>query len=132
MIAHPPAAYGHSLCVLVDSMHLHTRTDMAETIEAINACKDANVKLMTALQRRFDPNFARVKKAIVDGEVGDVVQVKLCSRDPSPPPFQYVKGGGGIFKDMAVHDLDMSRFLMGTEPKVGHFFSVCMDIGWVM
>jgi myo-inositol 2-dehydrogenase / D-chiro-inositol 1-dehydrogenase len=93
-------------------------TDMAETIEAINACKEANVKLMTALQRRFDPNFARVKKAIVDGQVGDLVQVKLCSRDPSPPPFEYVKGGGGIFKDMAVHDLDMSRFLMGSEPKV--------------
>eukprot|EP00612_Vaucheria_litorea_P005146 CAMPEP_0171461340 /NCGR_PEP_ID=MMETSP0945-20130129/5828_1 /TAXON_ID=109269 /ORGANISM="Vaucheria litorea, Strain CCMP2940" /LENGTH=387 /DNA_ID=CAMNT_0011987669 /DNA_START=222 /DNA_END=1385 /DNA_ORIENTATION=+ len=92
-------------------------TDMVETIEAINTCAAANVKLMTALQRRFDPNFARVKKAIVDNEVGEVVQIKLCSRDPSPPPFQYVKGGGGIFCDMAIHDLDMSRFLMGSEPK---------------
>ncbi|KAG5185390.1 hypothetical protein JKP88DRAFT_180514 [Tribonema minus] len=92
-------------------------TDMAETIEAINACAAANVKLMTALQRRFDPNFARVRQAIEAGEVGELVQVKLCSRDPSPPPFQYVKGGGGIFCDMAVHDLDMSRFLMGSEPK---------------
>lgn len=61
---------------------------MAETIEAINACSAANVKLMTALQRRFDPNFARVKTAIAAGEVGELVQVKLCSRDPSPPPFQ--------------------------------------------
>jgi myo-inositol 2-dehydrogenase/D-chiro-inositol 1-dehydrogenase len=92
-------------------------TDVPETIEAINACKDAGVKLMTALQRRFDYNFARVHKAIQDGSIGDVVQVKLCSRDPSPPPFEYVKGGGGIFKDMAVHDLDMSRFLMGSEPQ---------------
>ena len=48
---------------------------MPETIEAINACGVANVKLMTALQRRFDPNFARVKVAIADGEVGDVIQV---------------------------------------------------------
>ena len=52
----------------------------------------------------------------MQGEVGEVVQIKLCSRDPAPPPFQYVKGGGGIFKDMAVHDLDMARFLMGCEP----------------
>lgn len=44
------------------------------------------------------------------------VQIKLCSRDPSPPPFSYVKGGGGIFADMAVHDLDMTRFLAGTDP----------------
>jgi inositol 2-dehydrogenase len=91
-------------------------TDLPETIEAINACNKAGVKLMTALQRRFDPNFGRVKQAIVNGEVGEVVQIKLCSRDPAPPPFEYVKGGGGIFKDMAVHDLDMARFLMDSEP----------------
>jgi myo-inositol 2-dehydrogenase / D-chiro-inositol 1-dehydrogenase len=40
----------------------------------------------------------------------------LCSRDPAPPPASYVKGGGGIFADMAVHDLDMSRFLAGADP----------------
>jgi len=91
-------------------------TDLPETIEAINACSAANVKLMTALQRRFDPNFQRVKQAIVKDEVGEVVQIKLTSRDPAPPPFEYVKGGGGIFKDMAVHDLDMARFLMDSEP----------------
>jgi len=91
-------------------------TDLAETIEAINACNNAGVKLMTALQRRFDPNFKRVKQAIVDGEVGETITVKLCSRDPAPPPFEYVQGGGGIFKDMAVHDLDMARFLMDSEP----------------
>jgi len=91
-------------------------TDLPETIVAINKCEEAGVKLMTALQRRFDPNFARVKEAITKGEVGEPIVVKLCSRDPSPPPFEYVKGGGGIFKDMAVHDLDMSRHLMGSEP----------------
>jgi len=68
------------------------------------------------LQRRFDPNFMRVKEAIERNEVGDSIMVKLCSRDPSPPPFEYVKGGGGIFADMAVHDLDMSRFLAGDDP----------------
>lgn len=52
-----------------------------------------------------------------------VVKVKLTSRDPSPPPLEYVRGGGGIFKDMAVHDLDMSRFLMGSEP------TVCLILG---
>jgi len=91
-------------------------TDLAETVEAINACNEAGVKLMIGLQRRFDENFKRVKKAIQNKEVGDPIMIKLCSRDPSPPPFEYVKGGGGIFADMAVHDLDMSRFLAGTDP----------------
>mmetsp|Transcript_19796 Transcript_19796/g.28894 ORF Transcript_19796/g.28894 Transcript_19796/m.28894 type:complete len:426 (-) Transcript_19796:47-1324(-) len=91
-------------------------TDLAETVEAINACNEAGVKLMTGLQRRFDPNFKRVKTAIDNKEVGETIMIKLCSRDPSPPPFEYVKGGGGIFADMAVHDLDMSRFLAGEDP----------------
>jgi len=91
-------------------------TDLSETVEAINACNEAGVKLMIGLQRRFDDNFRRVKEAVEKKEVGDPIMIKLCSRDPAPPPFDYVKGGGGIFADMAVHDLDMSRFLAGADP----------------
>jgi len=50
-------------------------TDLAETVEAINACNEANVKLMTGLQRRFDPNFRRVRDAVESNEVGDTVMV---------------------------------------------------------
>eukprot|EP00544_Gedaniella_sp_CCMP2646_P006052 CAMPEP_0202494366 /NCGR_PEP_ID=MMETSP1361-20130828/11208_1 /ASSEMBLY_ACC=CAM_ASM_000849 /TAXON_ID=210615 /ORGANISM="Staurosira complex sp., Strain CCMP2646" /LENGTH=441 /DNA_ID=CAMNT_0049124823 /DNA_START=68 /DNA_END=1393 /DNA_ORIENTATION=- len=91
-------------------------TDLAETVEAINACNEAGVKLMIGLQRRFDSNFMRVRESVVKGEVGDPIIIKLCSRDPAPPPYEYVKGGGGIFADMAVHDLDMTRFLAGKDP----------------
>ncbi|KAL3787542.1 hypothetical protein HJC23_013751 [Cyclotella cryptica] len=91
-------------------------TDLAETVEAINACNEAGVKLMIGLQRRFDPNFLRVKKAIEEKEVGETIIIKTCSRDPAPPPYEYVKGGGGIFNDMAVHDLDMTRYLAGADP----------------
>lgn len=67
-------------------------------------------------QRRFDPNFARVKRAILEGEVGNVVQVKLTSRDPSPPPFEYVKGGGGIFKvRTTVHTIRTWMAMCGTS-----------------
>mmetsp|Transcript_10372 Transcript_10372/g.26086 ORF Transcript_10372/g.26086 Transcript_10372/m.26086 type:complete len:445 (+) Transcript_10372:70-1404(+) len=91
-------------------------TDLAETVEAINACNEAGVKLMIGLQRRFDQNFERVKQAVEKKEVGEPIMIKLCSRDPAPPPASYVKGGGGIFADMAVHDLDMTRFLAGADP----------------
>ncbi|KAJ8601884.1 hypothetical protein CTAYLR_002640 [Chrysophaeum taylorii] len=91
-------------------------TSLSETIGAIRAMERESLKLMTALQRRFDPSFSRVKAGILRGEIGDPIVVKLCSRDPAPPPASYVKGGGGIFKDMAIHDLDMARFLMASEP----------------
>lgn len=50
-------------------------TDLAETVEAINACNEAGVKLMIGLQRRFDPNFLRVRQAIEAKEVGDTIIV---------------------------------------------------------
>ena len=49
-------------------------TDLAETVEAFK-CNEAGVKLMTGLQRRFDPNFCRVKEAINAKEVGDTIMV---------------------------------------------------------
>mmetsp|Transcript_38066 Transcript_38066/g.127396 ORF Transcript_38066/g.127396 Transcript_38066/m.127396 type:complete len:510 (-) Transcript_38066:213-1742(-) len=91
-------------------------TELDETIQSVLFAREKGVKLMVALQRRFDPNFMRVKSAIMDGEIGSPVQIRLTSRDPSPPPKKYVEGGGGIFKDMAIHDLDMARFLMASEP----------------
>lgn len=91
-------------------------TDLQQTILAIDACRAAGVKLMIGLQRRFDKNFARVKKSMEDKEVGEPFLIKLTSRDPAPPPKQYVEGGGGLFKDMAVHDLDMARYMAGSCP----------------
>jgi predicted dehydrogenase len=44
---------------------------------------------------------------IISSSFDNTFQIKTCSRDPAPPPYEYVKGGGGIFNDMAVHDLDM-------------------------
>ena len=66
-------------------------TELTETVEAINACNEAGVKLMIGLQRRFDQNFKRVQQAVQNKEVGTPIMIKLCSRDPSPPPFSYVK-----------------------------------------
>lgn len=56
-------------------------TDLAETVEAINACNEAGVKLMIGLQRRFDENFKRVKKAIQNQEVGDPIMVRKLKRE---------------------------------------------------
>ncbi|CAB1105854.1 unnamed protein product [Ectocarpus sp. CCAP 1310/34] len=89
-------------------------TDLAGTIEAVQVAKDCGVKLMTAFQRRFDPSFSRLQAMIEAGEVGTPVSAVLQSRDPAAPPFDYVKGGGGLFKDMAIHDLDIARWLMGS------------------
>ena len=75
----------------------------------------AGVKLMIGFNRRFDSNFAAVKKNIDNGEVGAVELVQITSRDPAAPPVDYIKTSGGLFFDMMIHDFDMARFLLGEE-----------------
>jgi myo-inositol 2-dehydrogenase / D-chiro-inositol 1-dehydrogenase len=82
---------------------------------AIDAAKKAGVALQVGFNRRFDHNFARVRELVKTGAVGAPHIVRITSRDPAPPPAEYVKVSGGIFLDMTIHDFDMARFLSGSE-----------------
>lgn len=85
-------------------------------IDAINAAATTRgVPMMVGFQRRFDPDFARLRQMVTGGEVGDVHIVRISSRDAVPPPRAFVPTSGGIFLDMTVHDFDMVRFLTGRE-----------------
>ncbi len=85
-------------------------------------------RLMIGFNRRFDPSFARVKAEIESGSVGEVEMIQITSRDPSPPPIDYLRRSGGIFRDMMIHDFDMVRFLFGEEiTEVSATASVLID-----
>lgn len=89
------------------------------SVDRINACLEVVEKnrstLMIGFNRRFDPNFASVEARLRHGDVGPIEIVTITSRDPAPPPADYVKSSGGLFRDMMIHDFDMARFLMGEE-----------------
>jgi myo-inositol 2-dehydrogenase/D-chiro-inositol 1-dehydrogenase len=89
-------------------------------VERVKACikvvDQTKAKLMVGFNRRFDPHFMAVRKAIDDGRIGAVEMVTITSRDPGAPPVDYIKRSGGIFRDMTIHDFDMARFLLGEEP----------------
>jgi myo-inositol 2-dehydrogenase/D-chiro-inositol 1-dehydrogenase len=88
---------------------------LARIDTALDAVRQAGVKLQIGFNRRFDSNFARVRAAVVDGEIGVPRLLHIISRDPGPPPLSYVKVSGGMFLDMTIHDFDMARFLIGDE-----------------
>jgi myo-inositol 2-dehydrogenase/D-chiro-inositol 1-dehydrogenase len=89
--------------------------ELAEIECALAAVEKAGVKLQIGFNRRFDANFARVRHAVVSGEIGTPSLMHIISRDPMPPPLEYVRVSGGIFRDMTIHDFDMARFLIGDE-----------------
>lgn len=89
---------------------------LARVKACLKAVEETGATLMVGFNRRFDPHFAAAKRAIEEGQVGDVEMVQIVSRDPGPPPSDYIRSSGGIFRDMTIHDFDMARFLLGEEP----------------
>lgn len=89
------------------------------SVARVRAClsvvEETRATLMVGFNRRFDPDFLALKAAIDDGQVGTVEMVTLTSRDPGPPPYEYIERSGGIFKDMTIHDFDVARWLLGEE-----------------
>lgn len=87
-----------------------------ENVKEIKSLLDATpVKFMVGFNRRYDPNVLKIKKELNEGRLGAPQSVKIISRDPGPPPMEYIKTSGGLFLDMAIHDFDLARYLMNSE-----------------
>lgn len=86
-----------------------------EADEIVKKAKEKNVFIHVGFMRRFDPGHMAAKKMIVSGECGDPIYIHDCQRDPNGPPPEYVPMSGGLFVDMGIHDLDVARWLMGSE-----------------
>lgn len=90
--------------------------DIARATQCMRKAQQARIPLYLGFNRRYDPSFARLKSEIAAGTIGSLETLHITSRDPSPPPVEYVRRSGGLFRDMMIHDLDMARWLLGAEP----------------
>ena len=90
--------------------------DMAKSLAAVEEVERLNGRVMLAFNRRFESTFAQMRAAIDAGDIGEVRQVIISSRDPGLAPEDYIEHSGGIFRDMTIHDLDIGRWLLGEEP----------------
>ena len=82
----------------------------------VAVARERGVPLMVGFNRRFDPNFTRLERQLRNGRIGRLELLTITSRDPAPPPIDYVRRSGGLFRDMMIHDFDMARWLLGEEP----------------
>jgi myo-inositol 2-dehydrogenase/D-chiro-inositol 1-dehydrogenase len=89
--------------------------DLAELDRALAAVDAAGVPFQIGFNRRFDPAHRSVRDAVASGAIGVPHLVRISSRDPAPPPLDYVRVSGGIFLDMTIHDFDMARYVTGAE-----------------
>lgn len=87
-----------------------------ERLDALGA------RMLLAFNRRFDVHFAALQAKVASGAMGSLETLHIISHDPAPPPIDYVRVSGGIFKDMVIHDFDMARWLLA-EPMTEVFAS---------
>lgn len=102
-----------------NGMHIFCEKPLEMSVAAIEEIIEIknkyNVKLQVGFNRRFDPNYSKIRTQVLDGKIGEPHILKITSRDPSPPPIEYIKSSGGMFMDMTIHDFDMARFIVGSE-----------------
>ena len=111
IILEAAAAGKHIFCEKPIELTIDKIKNINQTVEK------HGVQLMVGFNRRFDPNFSKVREMIESGKLGQAQILRITSRDPAPPPENYLPTSGGIFLDMTIHDFDMARFLMATEVK---------------
>ena len=83
--------------------------------QCLKRISNSNCKTMVGFNRRFDPHFQSLQQRIAAGFIGQVELVSIISKDPAPPPIEYIKVSGGLFRDMTIHDFDMARFLLAEK-----------------
>ncbi|MEM9041788.1 MAG: inositol 2-dehydrogenase [Actinomycetota bacterium] len=88
---------------------------VAEVDRGLAAVADGGVKLQIGFNRRYDPGHKAVADAVSHGAIGELHLLRITSRDPGPPPIEYIRVSGGMFNDMTIHDFDMARYVAGSE-----------------
>ena len=97
--------------------------DLAEAERCCDELGAEADRVMLGFNRRFDPTFADIHARVAAGEIGELQQFTVISRDPAAPPAEYVANSGGIFRDMTIHDFDMVRHFLGDIVEVSAFGS---------
>jgi scyllo-inositol 2-dehydrogenase (NAD+) len=90
---------------------------LADTHAALDAVSKAGVPLQVGFMRRFDAAYQRAMALIADGRIGMPTTFKSIGRDPFCPRPEYADPAhsGGLIVDMAIHDFDLARWLVGSE-----------------
>ncbi|HEX5566279.1 MAG TPA: inositol 2-dehydrogenase [Streptomyces sp.] len=102
-------------------------------LDRVDACweriAEFDPRVMIGFNRRFDPAFAEIHARVAAGEIGRLEHLVITSRDPEPPPADYARVAGGIFRDMTIHDFDMARFFLGDIAEVHAMATPARSVG---
>jgi len=100
--------------------------DLTKVRDCLKVVEENDSILFIGFNRRYDPHFNALKNQLTNGAIGQIESLVITSRDPSAPSAEYTKTSGGMYRDMTIHDFDMVRFIMGSEPISITAYGSCM------
>jgi myo-inositol 2-dehydrogenase/D-chiro-inositol 1-dehydrogenase len=117
IVASPTSTHIDLISAAIDAgVHVLCEKPIDLDINRVNSLRAkanaASIKIALGFNRRFDQQFAEIHKRVAAGDIGNLEQVTIISRDPAPAPKAYLEVSGGIFRDMTIHDFDMARFFV--------------------
>jgi predicted dehydrogenase len=127
-VATPPSSHkAYTIMAAEAGKPVYVEKPMAmnfgECQEMIDACREAGVSLFVAYYRRSLARFLKIKELIDSGAIGDVHFVSIAlyqavrpqELDSSNLPWRVLPeiAGGGIFVDLAAHQLDFLDYVLG-------------------
>ena len=97
-------------------------TTLEDAKKVVEAEKASGKRLLQiGFMRRFDPDYIKMKKILDSGELGAPLMIHACHRNVSQPDgFQTEMGVSNV----AIHELDICRWLLGDEYKSGQVLKV--------
>ncbi|KAL2807839.1 hypothetical protein BJX63DRAFT_439845 [Aspergillus granulosus] len=87
-----------------------------EVVQAARA--RPHLKVMCGFSRRFDESYRAAYKKVENGLIGrpSILRSQTCDKhDPSGFYVEYASWSGGVFVDMAVHDIDLTLWFFGSD-----------------
>jgi len=132
VIASPTSAHAEQLRLAAEAgkaifCEKPVADDLAQTIAAMDAVERAGAPFQIGFNRRFDPAYAELARAIGAGELGKVELFRSQSTDPRPAPEAYIASSAGFFRDSVIHDIDTARFVVGEVERVTALGRVLVD-----
>lgn len=104
--------------------HVFSDKPLGVTVEECRLAEKAverhpELTFFLGFMRRYDPSYAYAKKKIEEGAIGKPYMVKATGIDPEAAvegAIKFAATSGGIFIDMGIHDIDLMRWFLGSDP----------------
>ena len=114
-----------AIYALQKGLHVFCEKPLGTTLQECLAvekavAENANQVFMLGFMRRYDPSYMYAKQKIDEGVIGKPILFRSYSVDPESAidgALKYVEHSAGQFLYMAIHDIDLARWMLKAEPK---------------